>query len=136
MPRPKSWTQLLLAATLVATAMALLQSTTDAAAAHGTAPGLPLHATIGTPSLATVTITNASSVPDSASSLSIDNLRIVPSCGATGPTATGDCSVPDPGVFEVPTTAIGSADSACAGLSFTLAAEAGSTTGRLIASPS
>lgn len=131
-----AWLRALAITALVSVAPFTPTAKADAAAAHGTVPGAPTSAEVGEVIDATVSIVNTSTAPEAGGTHGISDVLVVPSCGATGPMPSGDCSSPDPGVFEPPNVATGRAGSACGGTSFTTAPVASSTTGRFRLTPS
>ncbi|MEA2842669.1 MAG: hypothetical protein QOJ69_340, partial [Actinomycetota bacterium] len=86
--------------------------------------------TVGDTALpAALVIENQSTLPDSAGSVTIGTIpgggpagiTLVPSCGSSVPSGPGDCSTPDPGVFQLGATGLGQVGTACAGVAFAIA---------------
>jgi hypothetical protein len=131
-----AWLRAIAATALVATAPFVPITKADAAAAHATGVTAPTTATVGQTIDVTLDITNTSTAPETAAGHTITDIMIVPSCGSTGPNPSGDCPVADVGAITTGTSAVGAPASACAGTTFTIAAEPGSTTGRQRLTPS
>lgn len=133
--RRTTWLRALAATALVAAPFTLPEHA-SAGSAHGTGIGLPSTAAVGQMVDATIVITNASTPPENASTHTITDILVVPSCGASGPDAVGDCPTPEVGTITVEGAGTGVAGTACAGMTFTVGAEPGSTTGRQRLTPS
>jgi hypothetical protein len=129
-------TRLLTAAALLVAAVLVHPTPASAGAAHGTGIAAPTSATIGSSVDATVVITNASTPPESASTHTISNILIVPSCSAPTANALGDCSDPDVGAVTASGPGIGTTGTACEGTTFTIIPEPASTTGMQRLTPS
>ena len=130
------WLRILAATALVAAAPFVPLDSASAAAAHGTAPGLPTKAVVGEVVSASVSIINTSTAPEATGGHRVGDILVVPSCGTTGPNPSGDCSQPELGVFEPGTNAVGEAGTACGGMTFAITPDPGSATGRVRLTPS
>ncbi len=87
----------------------------------GVTPTFPSPVTVGETGLpASLQILNAATPPESGGNITLNAITLVPACGTTVATATGDCPLPlaDPGVFALSPTAVGEAGTACAGVNF------------------
>jgi hypothetical protein len=130
------WTRALVATAILSLAPFALPTTASAGSAHGTGIGLPTEAVVGTTVHATIVITNASTTPENASTHTISDMLLIPSCGASGPDGQGDCPTPDIGAVVPASNGVGQAGTACAGFTFSITPQAGSTTGRYQVTPS
>jgi hypothetical protein len=67
------------------------------------------------------TVINRNSAPNTTENDTITSIRLAPGCGAVG-TVTNPCPTPDPGILTLNSTAIGTANTACAGVTFSVSA--------------
>ena len=146
--RPRGWSAprwrvLSVLVAIVAAPFAGLIPPASAATILSVTPIVPASVTVGATSLpASLVIQNNSTAPDSAGAVTLGTIpgggpagiTLVPSCGSSSPSATGDCSLPDPGVFQLSATGLGSTGTACAGTTFTIAVI--DPTGRVFFDPS
>ena len=91
---------------------------------------------------ATLQVVNISTSPDDLDPVTIEPvlagvpaITLVPSCGTSAISGSGDCSAPDPGVFLLSATALGEVGTACEGTTFTVAV-IDEDTGRVSFTPS
>ncbi|MGH3843945.1 MAG: hypothetical protein ACRDS0_21235 [Pseudonocardiaceae bacterium] len=110
-------------AVMVATLFVVGTAVAFAGVSSGVAPTFPSTVTVGQNNVpANLQIVNSSTSPESAGNETIDAITLVPACGTSSATATGNCPVAsaDPGVFSLSPAATGGAFTACAGQTFTV----------------
>ena len=94
----------------------------------GVTPTFPGPVTVGQVGVpGSLQIVNNSTTPDDVDPITIEPtfpglpaISLVPSCGTPFGTGSGDCPVPDPGVFSINSPAMGEVGTACEGITFTV----------------
>ncbi len=112
------------AALALLTTVLVLKSTPPASAGvqFAAVPTFPATVTVGDAFAAGLRIQNISTPPDTGTTVVVNDITLVPSCGTTAPSGPGDCPAAnvDPDVFSLSATGTGEAGSACGGVTFTI----------------
>jgi hypothetical protein len=127
-PAAAKWGGFSLLIAIVAALLVAVAQPAKAGIGFSVVPTFPSVVTVGQAGVpAALTITNNSTFPNDANPIRLqpvtaapNAITLVPSCGSTIPAGLGDCSVPDPGVFNLSPTGTGEAGTACAGTLFTI----------------